>query len=110
MPGDRGHAQLKAAQANRRPSIETLASDAFERVAQLLGVAVDLDAPEQALFASVERAVAALVRNSQNAGAFNDLSSDCAAVASSRAVRAGHVDEVTAEDRDFVRKTLRGES
>ena len=41
---------------------ETSTSDAIERIARLLGVSVDLDDPEPALVAAVERAVAVLVQ------------------------------------------------
>jgi hypothetical protein len=37
-----------------RPGIETLASDAIERMARHLGIAVDLDAPEESLIHAVE--------------------------------------------------------
>jgi hypothetical protein len=40
---------------------ETMTSDAFERLAKLLGVPVDLDDPEPALIAAVERRVAELL-------------------------------------------------
>jgi hypothetical protein len=46
---------------------ETLASDALERIARLLGVAVDLDDPEPALFAAVEKAVTLLVTGLEGA-------------------------------------------
>ena len=47
---------------------ETLCSDAVERIAVMLGVAVDLDDPEPALIAAVERAIAALVDRGQAPG------------------------------------------
>ena len=42
-------------------AIERLCTDAMYRVASLLGIAFDMDDPEQALVSAVERAVAALV-------------------------------------------------
>jgi hypothetical protein len=42
-------------------STETLASDAIERMARRLGLIVDLDDPEQALIAAVERRVEELI-------------------------------------------------
>lgn len=42
-------------------SIETLASDAIERMARRLGLMVDLDEPEQALIAAVERRLEELI-------------------------------------------------
>ncbi len=46
---------------------ETMASDALERLAKSLGVPADLDDPEPALIAAVERAVAALIAGRKEA-------------------------------------------
>jgi len=46
-------------------SYETMTSDAFERLGHLLGISTDLDDPEPALIAAVERAVAELVHGGQ---------------------------------------------
>jgi hypothetical protein len=43
------------------PNMETLCSDAIERIARMVGVPIDLDDPEPALVAAVEHEVAALV-------------------------------------------------
>lgn len=43
-------------------AFEWLCSDAIERIAVLVGVCVDLDDPEQAIVAAVERSVAELVQ------------------------------------------------
>ena len=42
-------------------SVETLASDALERLATMLGIALVLDDPEPALISAVERAVGSLI-------------------------------------------------
>jgi hypothetical protein len=45
-------------------SFEWLCSEAIERIARVVGITVDMDEPEQALVAAVERRVAALVQKS----------------------------------------------
>ena len=52
----------KSEDAMNEMRVETLCSGAIERIARLVGVPVDLDDPEPALVAAVERAVAALVK------------------------------------------------
>ena len=56
---------------------ETLASDALERLAQLLGIATDLDDPEPALITAVERKVAELVGRGENRGLRVEGESTC---------------------------------
>ena len=46
---------------NEMKTYETMTSDALERLARLLEISIDLDDPEPALIAAVERAVAELV-------------------------------------------------
>jgi hypothetical protein len=53
---------LIPADQNIHRSAEWLCSDAIERIARMIGVAVDMDEPEQALVAAVERSVAELVQ------------------------------------------------
>lgn len=48
-----------------RYSMETLCSDSIERIARMLDVQVDLDEPEPAFVAAVERAVASLVERAK---------------------------------------------
>lgn len=47
-------------------AIETLCSDAIQRIATLVGISVDLDDPEQALVFAVERELAVLVERAKS--------------------------------------------
>ncbi|WP_035680986.1 hypothetical protein [Bradyrhizobium liaoningense] len=50
----------------RDRSFEWLCSEAIERIAVVVGITLDMDEPEQALVAAVERRVAELVRRTSD--------------------------------------------
>jgi hypothetical protein len=57
---------------------ETMASDALERLALLLGITADLDDPEPALIEAVERRVAELVgRDAARGGDIKEAHRPC---------------------------------